>query len=546
MRTKNRQYKPAFTVVELIVVIVVIAILATISVVSYRIWQDTAAETEIKSDLSSIQTAMNDRKNWTSGADSGYPVFEEGTVFDGTNDTKKIFTQSPGVTLTYMSGDKKSFCVEAVSKLRSKVYLYLESTDGIMKKGTCAGGEGAVPVPTGAGYTLFTFDLNAPSCNGSTIQLPIATPTADTNSEIHWGDGATETRTAILPSHTYSKKARYTVAYKGLITGVNGNSITATNRNCLTGIKQWGTHASPTQLSLPGGANLTYIAKPPISVTDMSSLFEDAATFNQNISGWDVSEVTNMGSMFRGASTFNQNISGWNVSNVTNMQSVFYNASAFNQAIGGWNVSKVTSMEQMFYGARAFNQNIASWNTSGVTSMGLMFRGASAFNQAIGGWNVSKVTSMRQMFYDASAFNQPIGGWNVGEVTDMAEMFRAVDSSMTFNQPIGSWNVGKVTNMYLMFGTMSSKTSAFNQPIGSWNVSNVTNMSYMFDYSTTFNQPIGGWNVGKVTNMSYMFRGASAFNQNISGWDVGAVTSWTGFRASSSLLATANTPPKFR
>ena len=150
MRTKNRQYKPAFTIVELIVVIVVIAILATISVVSYRIWQDTAAETEIKSDLNSVQAAMNDRKNWTSGADSGYPVFEEGTVFDGTNDTKNIFTQSSGVTLTYMSGDKKSFCVEAVSKLRNKVYLYLDSTDGTIKKGTCAGGEGATPIPTSA------------------------------------------------------------------------------------------------------------------------------------------------------------------------------------------------------------------------------------------------------------------------------------------------------------------------------------------------------------------------------------------------------------
>ena len=150
MRTKNRQYKPAFTIVELIVVIVVIAILATISVVSYRIWQDSTAETEIKSDLSSIQTAMNDRKNWTSGADSGYPVFEEGTVFDGTNGTKSIFTQSRGSTLTYVSGDKKSFCVEAVSKLRNKVYLYLDSTDGTIKKGTCAGGEGATPIPTSA------------------------------------------------------------------------------------------------------------------------------------------------------------------------------------------------------------------------------------------------------------------------------------------------------------------------------------------------------------------------------------------------------------
>ena len=96
MRTKNRQYKPAFTIVELIVVIVVIAILATISVVSYRIWQDTAAETEIKSDLSSVQTAMNDRKNWTTGVDSGYPVFEEGTVSDGTNDTKSIVGKKGG------------------------------------------------------------------------------------------------------------------------------------------------------------------------------------------------------------------------------------------------------------------------------------------------------------------------------------------------------------------------------------------------------------------------------------------------------------------
>ena len=145
MGTKNRQYKPAFTIVEMIVVIVVIAILATISVVSYLTWQDAAAETAVKSDLSSIQAAMNDRKNWTSGVDSGYPVFDEGTVFDGTNGTKSIFTQSPGVTLTYVSGDKKNFCVEAVSKLRNNVYLYLESTDGTMKKGTCAGGEGATP-----------------------------------------------------------------------------------------------------------------------------------------------------------------------------------------------------------------------------------------------------------------------------------------------------------------------------------------------------------------------------------------------------------------
>lgn len=356
MRTKNRQYKPAFTIVELIVVIVVIAILATISVVSYRIWQDTAAETEIKSDLSSIQTAMNDRKNWTSGADSGYPVFEEGTVFDGTNDTKSIFTQSPGVTLTYVSGDKKSFCVEAVSKLRGKVYLYLESTDGIMKKGTCAGGEGATPIPTSADYTLFTYNTAAPGCSG-TIQLPIALPTNAPNSEIHWGDGSTQVRTSARPSHTYTKAGRYTVAYKGAMSSIDSYSIPTSSKSCITGVKQWADSASLTQISSLGGANLTYVAEPPSTVTSMYYMFDGATAFNQPIGGWNTSKVTNMYGAFRGATAFNQPIGGWNTSNVTNMSNTLNGAASFNQPISAWNVNAVTNWTNFRTGSSLTNAN---------------------------------------------------------------------------------------------------------------------------------------------------------------------------------------------
>ena len=45
----------------------------------------------------------------------------------------------------------------------------------------------------------------------------------------------------------------------------------------------------------------------------MSELFSGAASFNVNISNWDVSSVTNMDNMFYGATDFNQNLSGWNV-----------------------------------------------------------------------------------------------------------------------------------------------------------------------------------------------------------------------------------------
>ena len=53
--------------------------------------------------------------------------------------------------------------------------------------------------------------------------------------------------------------------------------------------------------------------------TDSSSIGNYVRNlFNQDISGWDVSNVTNMAGMFLGNQYFNQDLSSWDVSNVTN------------------------------------------------------------------------------------------------------------------------------------------------------------------------------------------------------------------------------------
>ena len=56
----------------------------------------------------------------------------------------------------------------------------------------------------------------------------------------------------------------------------------------------------------------------------------------------DTSCMTDFSNLFMGNSTFNQNISGWDVSNGTNFREMFFHASSFNQDLSGWNVTKAT------------------------------------------------------------------------------------------------------------------------------------------------------------------------------------------------------------
>ena len=190
------------------------------------------------------------------------------------------------------------------------------------------------------------------------------------------------------------------------------------------------------------------------AITDASYMFAYHMDFNQDLSGWDTSNVTNMSYMFYAPNgIFNQDIGNWNTSNVTDMSYMFSGAAQFNQDISSWNTSNVTDMNNMLYKTTVFNQDISTkevtvgantytaWDTSNVTDMNNMLYKAVVFEQDISNWNTSNVTDMSYLFSFANVFNQDISGWNTGNAVNMNYMFYG---AAKFNQDISTWCVGLI------------------------------------------------------------------------------------------------------
>jgi surface protein len=231
------------------------------------------------------------------------------------------------------------------------------------------------------------------SLGGNTVTFP---STIGNNRIIDWGDGTWEriVNTAD-PSHTYSSTGQYTCTmavgfgsfrFQGQFAPYTGVSqlIEVTDTEGLT--------SSGSGSSFGGCTNLTFISDEFLSVTtDLSDLVYGCTSFNQDISGWDVSGVTDMNAMFQDATLFNQDISGWQVGGVTDMSSMFRGASAFNQDISGWDVSAANTLGLMFFTATSFDQNLGPWQFKNSANVTLFLFATSISNanlaNSIIGWN---------------------------------------------------------------------------------------------------------------------------------------------------------------
>ena len=227
-------------------------------------------------------------------------------------------------------------------------------------------------------------------------------------------------------------------------------------------------------------------------------MFYNADAFNQDLSNWTFttgSDIDAFG-MFRAMNVFNSPLNwGSKTARFTRTAGMFWYTENFNQDIDGWDTSNVTDMNSMFRDATAFNQSLNSWNVSSVENFSYMFNNASSFNQPLNDWDfkTSGDIDMRAMFRGAVGFNSSLA-WcdgagranNTARVTTMWYMFDLGGSDVFTGIGLNNWDTSNVTDMTNMF----SYTDAFNADISNWNTSSVTNMSAMFSHATAFNQNI--------------------------------------------------------
>ena len=406
-----------------------------------------------------------------------------------------------------------------------------------------------------------------------------------------FGNGASTSATQTIANPNYlgvASNGKTIVCQAAAI----GTTFTASISGTITTITKRTTNADNPNASATHKISVDNAATSCTSgIVDMNNLFQNATSFNGDISHWDTSSVTGMTAMFNNASVFNRDLGNWDTSSVSNMTSMFNNASAFNRDLGNWDTSSVSNMTAMFNNASAFNRDLDSWCVFYIISTPSGFvAGASAFTATPPNWGSCPSNSTLVKAYDqqllvksgiSRSFDLAIRNIDGDTLTYTVSAASSGNVAITGNRAlytpdssyIGvdsfSYAVTDGTNTataivaftvsdssYLVNGGATINCDSLNTSdtftIGATTytkrsseqitpnnaatscTSGIVDMSNLFNGNTTFNGDIRYWDTSSVINMSNMFNGASAFNQDIGDWDTSSVINMSNmFRGAS-------------
>jgi surface protein len=260
-------------------------------------------------------------------------------------------------------------------------------------------------------------------------------------------------------------------------------------------------------------------------VTTMYFMFYEAPAFNQDISSWTLNttegEYVTLDNMFNNAIAFNNGdtsgasnkpLTNFVTNHVVGISSMFAGAASFNQDVSGWDLTNIPYSGGLFSGATSFNQPLNSWIMIGISDISTMFYGATNFNQPLDSWDVSNVGYMESTFQNATSFNQDISGWNTGNVEYMDNLF---NNASSFNQDLSNWNVLKVGYIQSIFDNAGLSVTNYNNILNGWGAQTVISGQNFAGYGIVYSPSgLSGHNT-LSTNYSWIFYGDAYVSEDI-------------------------------
>jgi surface protein len=233
-------------------------------------------------------------------------------------------------------------------------------------------------IPEGA--FLSTWEVSEADLS---VTVPVV-PAVAYNYFVDWGDGYTSSRQTGNAVHTYSEAGTYTISIAGTFPRIYFNN--RGDRNKIRFIDQWGDQRWSSMENAFAGCSKLQIAAvdaPNLKfVRNLRGMFKGATSLNSGLGHWDVSSATNMSDMFANTASFNGDVSEWNVGLVRDFSGMFRQATAFDQDLGNWDITNATKMDDMFEGVTLSTEHydalLIGWAGLDAPPEGITFHGGSS------------------------------------------------------------------------------------------------------------------------------------------------------------------------
>lgn len=177
------------------------------------------------------------------------------------------------------------------------------------------------------------------------------------------------------------------------------------------------------------------------NVTLFNDMFRSNPAFNQSLNSWDVSSGTNFTWMFFDAGAFNGNVTGWTFKATGSilMFNMFRSAPSFDQDLSGWNVSQVSNLASFMLSAGVSTANydalLPGWDAQSLTASVSADFGSSTYTKSqadsgtTDGTTSSKLIDSSQNFLTTVSVNDIVHNTTDGTYAKVT----AVDSDISLS-----------------------------------------------------------------------------------------------------------------